>query len=106
MAHSVDQEHFLCDDMNIQDKANSQNWLLHTNSSKSNVEVVTSGGPAQISEWLMESSIEPEHCQWLTRESVSRCRSCPGTCAKDNFKVFHNVSNRRSSEWPASATYR
>lgn len=60
----------------------------------------------ETSEWLMlpESEPEPEYCEWLTRESIERCKSCSADCPKETFGVFRNVLTSSKNEWLATAT--
>ena len=56
------------------------------------------------SDWLIKSDSEPSEAypecyDWLTQESIQRCKDCPGDCYKDTFKVFKNVLNSSRSEW-------
>ena len=59
---------------------------------------------SSTSDWLIVPEVEPDYCEWLTQESIDRCKSCPGECARDTFKVFRNVLNSSRSEWLVTAT--
>ena len=61
------------------------------------------------SDWLIESDSAPSEAypecyDWLTQESIDRCKDCPGDCYKDTFKVFKNVLNSSKSEWLATVS--
>ena len=58
------------------------------------------------SDWLIEyeSEANPECYEWLTQDSINRCKDCSGQCDRDTFKVFKNVLNSSRSEWLATAS--
>ena len=60
------------------------------------------------SDWLIESESEtesyPECYDWLTQDSIDRCKDCPADCYRDTFKVFKNVLNSSKSEWLATVS--
>ena len=95
---------WLLDD-SAQDK--SSNEQLESCTSRSSTETwlksFREANGASLSDWLAvtesETEVKPEYCEWLTQESIDRCKSCPGECAKDNFGIFRNVLNSTTTEW-------
>lgn len=98
-----------------EEKTQSDNWLLSMDCTQPGNEPLTqdenwlqrfreSMGKS-TSDWLIVADdVEPEYCEWLTRESIDRCKNCPGECARDTFQVFRKVINSSMNEWLTTAT--
>lgn len=108
-----EKDHVMVKPMKLEENANSKIWLLSCEDLDSTDDkvIVEETGLQKFRksvgknarDWLMGSSIEPEYCEWLTRESIDRCKNCPGVCAKDMLKVFNEVSGSPRNEWLVTA---
>ena len=113
--------------VDIEDSENSQakpivdelpnDWLMKSSTSRSPqvtqpeswLQRFQEASGTTTSDWLIKSDSAPSEAyrdcyDWLTQESIDRCKDCPGDCYKDTFKVFKNVLNSSKSEWLATVS--